>query len=33
VYIVIAGGGVVGLNITSLLSVKNHDVVVIKESA
>jgi trk system potassium uptake protein TrkA len=33
VYIVIAGGGVVGFNIASLLSVENHDVVVIEESA
>ncbi len=32
-YIVIAGGGVVGFNIASLLSVENHDVVVIEESA
>ncbi|PPD58143.1 Trk system potassium transporter TrkA [Dehalogenimonas etheniformans] len=31
-YIVIAGGGVVGLNIATLLSVENHDVVVIEES-
>jgi len=33
VYIVIAGGGVVGFNIASLLSVEKHDVVVIEESA
>ncbi|MEN8613933.1 Trk system potassium transporter TrkA [Dehalogenimonas sp. THU2] len=32
-YIIIAGGGVVGSNIASLLSVENHDVVVIEESA
>ncbi|AKG52919.1 TrkA [Dehalogenimonas sp. WBC-2] len=31
-YIIIAGGGVVGSNIASLLSVENHDVVVIEES-
>ena len=31
--IIIAGGGVVGSNIASLLSVENHDVVVIEESA
>ena len=32
-YIIIAGGGVVGFNIASLLSVEKHDVVVIEESA
>ncbi|PVV83993.1 Trk system potassium transporter TrkA [Dehalogenimonas alkenigignens] len=32
-YIIIAGGGVVGFNIASLLSVENHDVVIIEESA
>ncbi|MDV2988658.1 MAG: Trk system potassium transporter TrkA [Dehalogenimonas sp.] len=31
--IIIAGGGVVGSNIAELLSVENHDVVVIEESA
>jgi trk system potassium uptake protein TrkA len=33
VYIIIAGGGVVGFNIASLLSVESHDVVVIDDSA
>ena len=31
--IIVAGGGVVGFNIASLLSVENHDVVVIEESS
>ena len=32
-YIIIAGGGVVGFNIASLLSVEKHEVVVIEESS